>query len=251
MRWARHRQPSASPSTPGPTLLVWAVACAALGADARPDMLECNGLSNRIKGGEQIMKIKPALFVLHPSEAPFQFYRYSGATTSGWTNFALVIAGGTLGQNLAFFIQATDNTTFNDYPDPVLGCGNEAGGNARKVCLKCPTVIYTETWACMGDGCTFGVKSNGTPNMTVLVGWSKGEDDYDPGLVTYTPYDLGTAPIRPPPPPPPLPECTGAARSFCDHSNDQDAVGRRCPRLSLPSTIRHPPCIACCALCRC
>ena len=193
-----------------PALAVSAVFLA-LCVRADPTYLECNGLSTRVKQGKTIMGAHPKQ--VNRSALPFKLFRYN--TTGEWTNFSIVATAPP--GKIEFIVQAIDNSTFTNFVHPNYGvCGNEPGDVNSQMCLKCSTQLYANTYSCTDKkGCLFGAKANGTPNMTVLIGWSTGEQGYGTGVVIYAPVDLATAPVIPPLPPPPLPACTDNAKDFC------------------------------------
>jgi len=191
--------------------------------EADPTYLECNGLTTRVKQGKPIMGAHPKQ--VNASELPFKMFRYN-STGGDWVNYSVVNHAG---KEIEFILQAVDNMTLTNFVHPNFGvCGNDPAGDNKKLCLKCSTQLYANSYSCFGNaGCLFGVRKSGVHqqmladmNMNVLIGWSKGKESYGTGLVTYASFDLNTVPVIPPPAPPPLPACTGAAKDFCDHDWD-------------------------------
>jgi hypothetical protein len=197
---------------------------------ATPDMLECGGLSTRIKTGAQIMDCG-IVKVNDPGSAPFELWKHGGGKSDGYTNFSIKLSlNGRTSETSSVLIQSVDNNTLDTFnpSDPTFPLCNGDLHYANVLCPKCRTQIYAQPHDCLsGYGCTFGVKADApgpsSNNMTVLIAWSKGEDGYSPGVVKYVKMSLAS--VKPPPPtpapvPPKLPPCTDGRKSFCELAND-------------------------------
>jgi hypothetical protein len=98
---------------------------------SKPDMLECNGLSQRIKSGAQIMGIQPKKVDI--AEAPFTIHKLEG-TGDGWTNFSILLSLSPGAGYTSVSIEATDNITLTHFQD-TTGTGGKTMGK------KCATQV--------------------------------------------------------------------------------------------------------------